>query len=72
MTTGSGPVTGVLTFSKCTSMTLSLTAAGGQVIATTGGASGLSISATVAAGSYAFTAVGDGHCTFKVTASYPS
>jgi thermitase len=72
LTMGSGAAQGVLSFSKCTSMTVGLATSGGASITSASGGSGVAVSTTVSAGSYTWTASGSGRCTFTLTVTYTS
>jgi hypothetical protein len=65
VTAGTGPATAQLTFSKCPALSLTITAAGSTVASGTG-PSGLTVTASLTAGSYTFTVSG-GKCAFTLT-----
>ncbi|HWU20377.1 MAG TPA: S8 family serine peptidase [Nocardioides sp.] len=55
VTAGAGPTTGTLSFGKCSSFSLSVATSSGSVLAQGSGATGLTVSATVQAGTYVWT-----------------
>jgi Subtilase family len=71
LTMGAGAAKGVLTFTKCTSMALSLTSAGTK-LGSASGASAVTLSVTVSAGSYAWTVSGSSRCAYTLTVTYRS
>jgi hypothetical protein len=66
-TVGDGPGTGSLSFGRCTSLSLTLTSAAGAVLAQASGPSVLTVSAGLAAGSYAWTVSGSCRVSFTLT-----
>jgi thermitase len=72
LTMGSGATHGALTFGKCTAMTVALATNAGTPVASASGGNGVSVSATVAVGSYNWMASGSSRCTFTLTVTYSS
>ena len=72
ITTGTGTLTGRLSFTKTSSLTLSVVAADGSVVARTSGPSPVSISAPVQGGSYTVVVSGSGNASFSLTVTYPT
>jgi len=68
---GSGTTSARLSFTKCASLTLTLTGSAGESLATSTGPSVLPLSAPLTAGSYTFV-VGGGRCSFTLTVSSPA
>jgi hypothetical protein len=69
---GSGQVDEALTFSKLSSLTLTITAADGTVVASASGSSVLKLTKTLGAGSYRFKVGGSGKaaCSFILALNY--
>ena len=64
---GTGPATGALSFSKCSSLTMSVATTSGSVLATGSGPSVLALSANLSSGSYVWTVSGTCRVSFTVT-----
>jgi hypothetical protein len=67
---GAGPLSARLTFSKTTSLTLSVLAPDGSELARTSGKTPLSVSTTVPGGSYRFKVAGSGNVSFQLAVTY--
>jgi Subtilase family len=75
LTVGSGDATATLTFSKASSLTVTLLAADGSTVGTVSGASGVQLSRTVSAGTYRYVVSGSvkkGSAAFSLAVSYPA
>ena len=66
VTVGSGAATASLSFTKCSSLNLTLATSSGTAVGSTSGASPVALSATLAAGTYVYTISG-GRCSFTLT-----
>jgi subtilisin family serine protease len=69
---GAGTASATLTFSKAGSMTLSMLNSSGATVATTSGASPLSLTADVSAGSYTYVVSGPAKSSYTLKATYPA
>jgi subtilisin family serine protease len=72
LASGAGTVQLSLTFSKASSLNLTVTNATGQVLLQTSGASPLQASASVSAGAYSVTVSGSGRASFTLVATAPA
>jgi len=73
LTSGNGPLTATLSFTKASALTLSLLAPDGTRLASAKGASGLKLAKEVAAGSYRLLVSGEGAKTsFTLNVTYPA
>lgn len=64
---GAGPTSARLSFSKCPSLSLALSSAGGSAVGATSGASVLTLEGTLPAGAYTYVVSGSSRCAFTLT-----
>jgi hypothetical protein len=71
VTVGAGLADGKLSFSKCSSLTLGLSSAGGSAVASASGPSVVVLDSTLAAGTYTYLVSG-GRCSLTLTVTAPT
>lgn len=67
VTVGAGPGNARLSFSKCSSLTLAVTPAGGSTLAAVSGPSVLALDRDLVAGAYTYAVSGSSRCSFTLT-----